>query len=82
MLLGVEFPWVETPCVTERSELPRREDGFQQFSSGESEQLSDISRDRDTGLTNAEELVDKPSLNERISKCTPRVPSAWQGSME
>ena len=61
MLLEIELSRVETPCVTEGGEPPGREDRFQEFASREGKQLSDIGRDRDPGLTNAEELVDKTS---------------------
>ena len=79
MLLEIELSRVKTPCVTESGELSGRKDRFQEFAGREGEQLGDISRDRDTGLTNAEELVDKPSVKQLIRKCTPRVPSIWQG---
>ena len=42
VLLGIESPRVEIPCVAEGGELPGREDRFQEFSSREGEQLSDI----------------------------------------
>ena len=61
VLLEIELPGVETPSVTEGGELRGREDRLQEFSSREGKQLSDIRCDRDAGLTNAEELVDKPS---------------------
>ena len=70
VLLEIELPGVETPRVTEGGELPGREDRFQEFSSRECEQLSDICRDRNTGLTNTEELIDKTSVKQLISKCT------------
>jgi len=61
VLLEIELPGVKTPRVTKRGEFPGREDRFQEFSNGEGKQLSDIGCDRDAGLTDAEELVDKPS---------------------
>ena len=42
VLFKIELPGVETPCVAEGGELPGREDRFQEFSSREGEQLSDI----------------------------------------
>ena len=77
MLLEVKLPRVETPCVSEGSEPPGREDRFQEFACREGKELSDTGRDRNTGLTNAEELVDKSSVKQSISKCAPRVPSVW-----
>ena len=65
MLLDIEPPRVETPRVAEGGELPGREDHFQEFPSREGKQLSDIDRNRDTGLTDTEELVDKRSVNRR-----------------
>ena len=61
VLLEIELSGVETPCVTEVSELPGWEDRFQEFASRECKQLSDVGCDRNTGFTDAEELVDKPS---------------------
>ena len=65
VLLEIESPRVETPCVAEGGELPGREDCFQEFTSREGKQLSDIGRKPDTRLTNIEELVDKRSVNHR-----------------
>jgi len=61
MFLEIKLPGVETPCIPEGGELPGREDRLQEFASREGKQLGDVGRDRDTGLTNAEELVYKPS---------------------
>ena len=61
VLLQIEPPRVETPRVAEGGELPGREDRLQEFTSKEGKQLSDIGRNRDTRLTNFEELVDKRS---------------------
>ena len=63
VLLEIELPWVETPRAAEGGERSGREDCFQEFTSKESKYLSHISRNRDTRLTNMEELVDKPSVN-------------------
>jgi len=65
MLLEIELAGVKTPCITEGGELPGGEDRFQEFASREGKQLSDISCDRDTRLTNTEELVDEPSGSSR-----------------
>jgi len=62
VLLEIEPPGVETPCVTEGGKLPGWKDCFQEFASWEGEQLSDVGWDRNTWLANAEELVDKPSV--------------------
>ena len=59
MLLEIEPPGVETPCVTEGRELPGREDRFQEFTGGKGKQLRDVGRDSDTRSTNTEELVGK-----------------------
>ena len=65
---------VETPFVAEGGELPGREDRFQEFTSREGEQLSDIGRNIDTRLTNIEELVDEHSVNRRsVNVCRRRV---------
>jgi len=61
VLLEIELSGVKTPSITEGGELRGGEDRLKEFSSGEGKQLGDIRCDRDTGLTNAEELVDKPS---------------------
>ena len=42
VLLEVEPPRVETPCVTEGSELPGREDRLQELTSGKCKQLRDV----------------------------------------
>ena len=42
MFLEIEPPRVETPCVAEGGELPGREDHFQEFTSREGKELSDI----------------------------------------
>ena len=75
VLLEIEFSGVKTPHMTKGGELPCREDRFQEFSSRESKKLSDIGRNRDAGLTDAEELVDKPSTEPSISACARRAPS-------
>ena len=76
MLLEIELSRVKTPCVTESGELSGRKDRFQEFAGREGEQLGDISRDRDTGLTNAEELDRKSTrLNSSHSEIS-RMPSS------
>ena len=75
VLLEIEFSGVKTPHVTKGSELPGREDRFQEFAGRESKKLSDVGRDRDAGLTDAEELVDKTSVELSISACARRVAS-------
>lgn len=67
MLFEIEPSRVETPCITEGGELLMWEDRFEELASGEGKQLSDIGRDSDTGLTNTEELIDKPSMRQSIS---------------
>ena len=66
VLLDIKLPRVETPRVVEGGELPGREGRFQEFTSKEGKQLSDICRNSDTRLTNKEELVDKRSVNRSI----------------
>ena len=82
MLLEIELPGIKTPHVTKGGELPRREDRFQEFTCREGEQLNDIGCDRNAGLTNAEELVDKPSVKLPISGCTWGVANFRQDSKE
>ena len=43
VLLEIELPGVETPCVPEGGELPRREKRLQELASREGKQLSDAS---------------------------------------
>jgi len=54
VLLEIEAPRVETPRVSEGSELPRWEDRFQEFTSREGKQLNDIARNPDVRLANTE----------------------------
>jgi len=61
VLLEIELPGVETPSASECGELRGWENCLQEFSSREGKQLGDVCCDRNAGLTNAEELVDKPS---------------------
>ena len=61
VLLEGEPSRVETPRVAEGGELPGREDGFEEFTSRESKQLSNLGRNLDTRGTNTEVLVDKSS---------------------
>ena len=68
VLLGIESPRVETPCVVEGGELPGREDRFQKLTSREGKQLSDVGRNCDTRRANIEELVDERSMNQSISE--------------
>lgn len=82
MLLEIELPGIKTPRITKDGELPGREDRFQEFASRESKKLSDIGCDGDAGLTDAEELVDKPSVKPSISTCTRMVPSLRRDSEE
>ena len=82
VLLEIELPGVQTPRVTEGGELPSREDQFQEFTSREGQELSDTRCDRDAGLTDAEELVDKPSVEPPISECMLGVPGFGQDSEE
>ena len=79
VLLGVEPAGIESPCVPEGGELSGREDRFQKFAGGEGQQLSDIGCDRDTGLTNTEELVNESSAEPLVSKCA-KGAGPWQGS--
>ena len=82
VLLEIELPGVKTPRITKGGELPSREDRFQEFSSREGEQLGNIACDRDGGLTDTEELVDKPSAKLSISRRVRGVPRFRQGSEE
>ena len=82
VLLEVEPPRVEAPSVAEGGKLPGREGCLQKFASGEGEQLDNICRDSNPGLTDAEELIDKSSAKQSISKYTPSPPSVWQGSKD
>jgi len=82
VLLEIEFPGVKTPRITKGGDLPSREDGFEEFTSREGKQLSDISCDRDAGLTDAKKLVDKRSTELPISECARGMPSFRQGSEE
>ena len=79
MFLEIELPGIETPSVTERGELPGREDRFQEFASREGEQLSDICCDSNAGLTNAKELVDETSETVDQQTCA-GMPSVRQDS--
>ena len=42
VLLEIEPPGVETPCVTKGRELPGREGRFQELTSGKGKQLRDV----------------------------------------
>lgn len=59
MLLLVESPRIQAPSVAEGGELLRRQDSFHKLARREGKNLNDVGIDRDTGLTNAEELVDE-----------------------
>ena len=66
VLLEIKLAGIETPRVTKGGEPPGWEERFEEFAGREGEELSDIGRDRDSGPTNAEELVDKASERNSI----------------
>lgn len=61
VLLLVESPRVEAPGVAKGGELPCGQDSFHKLTRREGENLNDVGIDRNTGLTDTEELVDERS---------------------
>ena len=69
MLLEIGFAGVE---ILRLHTYPNAVNCFQQFTNRENKQLSDIDCDGDAKLTNADELVDKRSVERLISRSAGR----------